>query len=216
MSFEVSVRRRLADVTVALDFASDALVTALVGPSGVGKTSLLNMIAGILRPDAGRIAVGGRTLFDAGTGIDLLPEARACGYVFQDDRLFPHLDVRANLLYGRRMARPDAGWAEYDEVVDLLGIGHLASRRPSTLSGGEARRVAIGRALLAGPEFLLLDEPLTSLDAARRDELLRTLERVRDQFARPILYVSHQEEEVRRIAGRVVTMDSPVPETAAG
>lgn len=210
MSFEVSVRRRLGDATIALDFASDELVTALVGPSGVGKTSLLNMIAGILRPDAGRILVAGRRLFDSDAAIDLPPEARGCGYVFQDDRLFPHMDVRANLLYGRRLAPPEAHWADYDEVVELLGIAHLARRRPRTLSGGEARRVAIGRALLAGPDFLLLDEPLTSLDAARREDMLRTLERVRDQFARPILYVSHQEEEVRRIAGRVVTM-APVP-----
>jgi molybdate transport system ATP-binding protein len=209
MSFEVSVSRRLGATTIALEFASGAPVTALVGPSGAGKTSLLNMIAGILRPDEGRIRVGGRVLFDAASRIDLPPEARACGYVFQDDRLFPHLNVRANLLYGHRLARPEARLADYDEVVDLLGIAHLAERRPRTLSGGEARRVAIGRALLAGPAMLLLDEPLTSLDADRRGEMLRTLERVRDHFSRPILYVSHQQEEVRRIAGAVVTMTLP-------
>ena len=209
MSFEVSVSRRLGTATIAFDFASDAPVTALVGPSGAGKTSLLNMIAGILRPECGRIVVGGRVLFDSTAVIDLPPEARACGYVFQDDRLFPHLNVRANLLYGQRLARPEARLADYDEVVELLGIAHLADRRPRTLSGGEARRVAIGRALLAGPAMLLLDEPLTSLDADRRQEMLRTLERIRDQFGRPILYVSHQEDEVRRIAGAVVRMDLP-------
>jgi molybdate transport system ATP-binding protein len=167
MRFEVAARRRLGEREIAVDFESDAVVTALVGPSGAGKTSLLNMIAGVLKPDSGRIAVAGRTLFDADQGIDLPPEARRCGYVFQDGRLFPHLTVCANLRYGHRQS----GAAErigYAEVIDLLGIAALAERKPRTLSGGEAKRVAIGRALLSQPDFLLLDEPLTSLDPVRR------------------------------------------------
>lgn len=208
MFFEVAVRRRIGDRTIGADFASDAVVTALVGPSGAGKTSILNMIAGIARPDEGRIAIGGRVLFDADAGVDLAPEARGCGYVFQDGRLFPHMDVRANLLYGQRLAPQGRRWIGYDEVVETLGIGHLAGRRPRGLSGGEARRVAIGRALLAGPAFMLMDEPLTSLDPERREDMLRTIERIRDRFALPMLYVSHQEEEVRRIASRVIEVSA--------
>lgn len=204
MRFEISARRRLGEREIAVDFESDAVVTALVGPSGAGKTSLLNMIAGVLKPDSGRIAIAGRILFDADQGIDLAPEARRCGYVFQDGRLFPHLTVRANLRYGHRQSAAER--IGYAEVVDLLGIAALAERKPRTLSGGEAKRVAIGRALLSQPDFLLLDEPLTSLDPARRDDLLATIERVRDQWGLPTLYVSHQEDEVRRLAGAVIAV----------
>ena len=204
MSFEISVRRRLGHRDIGLNVTSDAPVTALVGPSGAGKTSILNMIAGILRPDAGRIAVGGETLFDNAARIDLPPERRRAGYVFQDGRLFPHRDVRANLRYGERLAPPEQRWIGYDEVVALLALEALTGRWPATLSGGEARRVAIGRALLSGARFLLLDEPLTSLDAAHREQMLGMIERIRDGFALPILYVSHQDDEVRRIAGRIV------------
>lgn len=206
MLFEVAVRRKVGELDLALDFTSDAVVTALVGPSGAGKTSLLNMIAGVLKPAAGRIAVGGQVLFDGEAGIELPPDERRCGYVFQDGRLFPHLTVRANLLYGQRPASSDRPWIGYDEVVEILGIAALADRKPRNLSGGEARRVAIGRALLSEPAFLLLDEPLTSLDPARRDDLLATLERIRDHWALPTLYVSHQEDEVRRIASRVIAI----------
>jgi molybdate transport system ATP-binding protein len=202
MRFEISARRRLGEREIAVDFESDAVVTALVGPSGAGKTSLLNMIAGVLKPDSGRIAIAGRTLFDADQGIDLPPEARRCGYVFQDGRLFPHLTVRANLRYGHRQSATER--IGYTEVIDLLGIAALAERKPRTLSGGEAKRVAIGRALLSQPDFLLLDEPLTSLDPARRDDLLATIERIRDHWGLPTLYVSHQEDEVRRLAGAVI------------
>ena len=206
MFFEVDVARRRGDAEIALAFGSDAPVTALVGPSGAGKTTVLDMIAGVDRPDRGRIAVGGRVLFDAAACVDLPPERRRCGYVFQDGRLFPHLSVRANLDYGRRLAPPGARWADFDEVVALLGLGGLLDRRPHTLSGGEARRVAIGRALLSGPAFLLMDEPLTSLDPARREDVLAAIERVRDRFALPILYVTHQQDEVARLAGRVIEM----------
>ncbi|CAA9526301.1 MAG: Molybdenum ABC transporter ATP-binding protein ModC [uncultured Sphingomonas sp.] len=204
--FEVDVAKAVGSSEIALAFASDARVTALTGPSGVGKTTVLNMIAGSIRPGRGRIAVGGRLLFDSARGVDLPPEERRCGYVFQDDRLFPHLPVRRNLLYGHRLAPAEARQTDPGEVIDLLGLQPLLARRPRTLSGGEARRVAIGRALLSGPAFLLLDEPLTSLDPGRREDILSAVERIRDRFALPILYVSHQEAEVERIAGQVVTM----------
>jgi molybdate transport system ATP-binding protein len=206
MSFEVSVRKRLGARTIATDFAGAGPVLALVGPSGAGKTSILNMIAGILKPDTGRIAVDGRLLFEGAGGLDVPPEQRHAGYVFQDDRLFPHLNVRDNLLYGRRMAKGPAHDIDPDAVIGLLGMEALLRRSPTTLSGGEARRVAIGRALLARPAFLLLDEPLTSLDEALREEMLKTIERIRDQFRLPILYVSHNPEEVRRITAEVVRL----------
>jgi molybdate transport system ATP-binding protein len=204
MRFEIDLELPLGERTIGAAFTSDALVTALVGPSGAGKTTILNMIAGIVRPARGRIAVGGRVLYDRSQGIDLPPEHRRCGYVFQDNRLFPHLDVRRNLMFGHRLAPQGAHWAQVEEVIDLLGLQPLLNRDVRRLSGGEARRVAIGRALLSAPAFLLLDEPLTSLDRARREDLLAAIERVRDRFALPTLYVSHQQEEVARLAGHVV------------
>lgn len=202
MSFEVDVTRRLGDRTIAARFATPAGLTALFGASGAGKTSVLNMIAGILRPDAGRIVVGGELLFDSAAGIDVPPQARGTGYIFQDGRLFPHRRVRANLLYGARRG----GTASLGEIVDLLGIGDLLERWPATLSGGEAQRVAIGRALLSGPRFLLMDEPLAGLDRARRERLLPVIERVRDALRLPILYVSHDAAEVERLSGQIVDM----------
>ncbi len=207
MSFEVAVERRLGEASLSVSFTSDALITAVVGPSGAGKTSLLTMIAGLLRPASGRIVVGGHTLFDAEVGIDLPPESRRVGYVFQEPRLFPHRTVRANLLFGARLAGSRRRVMAFDDAVALLGLEGLLARRPPTLSGGEARRVAIGRALLSAPEFLLLDEPLTSLDRARREELLPMIERIRDEYALPMLFVSHQEAEVSRLAGAVVRLD---------
>jgi len=201
MSFEVDVAKRLSEAEIAVSFASDAGVTALFGPSGSGKSSVLNMIAGLLAPDRGKIVVGGETLF--GGGVNLPPEARHAGYVFQDARLFPHLKVRANLLYGAD--RTDAVMP-LDEVVALLGLGPLLGRWPRTLSGGEAQRVAIGRALLSNPHFLLLDEPLASLDRARAEEIMAMIERVRDALKLPILYVSHNRAEVDRLAGQVVAI----------
>ena len=180
--------------------AEDARVLALTGPSGAGKTSVLNAIAGLVRPVAGRIAIDGRTLFDSGTRTDVPTHRRRIGYVFQDTRLFPHRDVRANLLYGRHGARGDGAAFALDAVVDLLGIGHLLGRRPANLSGGEAQRVAIGRALLSQPAILLVDEPLSSLDQPRREELIPSLQRVRDEVRLPMVYVSHTADDVRRIA----------------
>jgi len=199
MSFRVTVEKRLGEAEIAVSFRSDAGLTALFGPSGSGKTSILNMIAGLLTPDCGRIAVGGDVLF--GDGVNRPPEARHAGYVFQDGRLFPHLRVRANLLYG---ARRGPGRLGLDEVVELLGLRALLDRWPRTLSGGEVQRVAIGRALLSAPRFLLLDEPLASLDRARADEIMTMIERVRDELGLPILYVSHNRAEVDRLAAQVV------------
>lgn len=183
----------------------DARVVALVGPSGAGKTTVLNAIAGLLRPQAGHIRIDGRCLYDAGQGIDLPTHQRRIGYVFQDARLFPHLDVRRNLRYGRH-ARGQAPFG-FDDVVALLGIAPLLQRRPRNLSGGEAQRVAIGRALLAQPAILLFDEPLSALDQARREELIPYLQRVRDEIRLPMLYVSHNPDEVQRIADSVHVLD---------
>lgn len=200
MRFEVDVAARVGEADVACAFAADAGVTVLFGPSGAGKTSVLNMIAGLLRPTRGHVRAGDRTLFDAAAGIDLPPEARRIGYVFQDARLFPHKRVRANLLYG---AANDAALAE---TAAFLGIAHLLNRWPRTLSGGEARRVAIGRALLSAPELLLLDEPLSSLDAARRGEIERVILHLRDEARMPIVLVTHDAGEAERLGTRVVEM----------
>ncbi len=199
MSFEIDVRKRLGEAEVALTLAAGDGATVLFGPSGVGKTSVLNMVAGLLRPDSGRILVDGETLF--GDGIDVPPEARRAGYVFQEARLFPHLRVRANLLYG---AGRDTG--AFEDRIGFLGIGHLLDRWPRTLSGGEAQRVAIGRAVLSNPRFLLLDEPLASLDRARREEILCAIEHLRDVMRLPILMVTHDPDEAERIGTRVVRM----------
>jgi molybdate transport system ATP-binding protein len=180
-------------------------VIALSGHSGAGKTSVLHAIAGLVTPRRGRIEVDGRVLFDSSHGIDLPAHAREVGYVFQDARLFPHLDVRGNLRYGRR--KQGATKFTFDVVVALLGIGALLRRRTDNLSGGEAQRVAIGRALLSQPRLLLLDEPLSMLDHARRAELIPYLQRVRDETALPIVYVSHSLDEVRQLTAAVHTLD---------
>ncbi|MDX8357133.1 MAG: molybdenum ABC transporter ATP-binding protein [Sphingopyxis terrae] len=202
MAIDIAVERRFGASVIGAQFTAEAGLTALFGPSGVGKTSLLNMVAGLLRPDRGHIRIGGRTLFDGAT--DLPPEARRVGYVFQDGRLFPHRRVKANLLYGWRLADPANRWMTLDEAADFLGIGHLLGRWPQSLSGGEAQRVAIGRALLAAPQILLMDEPLSSLDAARRDDIMTVIERIRDELKVPILYVSHDRAEVDRLATQIV------------
>jgi molybdate transport system ATP-binding protein len=202
----LSVRLSLRRGAFALDVAFDAPtpgVLALFGASGAGKTTMIDLIAGLLRPEAGRIEVDGAVLFDAGR-IDLAPERRAVGYVFQDTRLFPHRNVAGNLRYGERRAGGRAATASFAEIVDLLGLAALLDRRPHQLSGGERQRVAIGRALLSRPRLLLLDEPLASIDRARREEVLPYLERLRDRFRIPIVYVSHQFEEVLRLATHVV------------
>ena len=198
MAFDLDVTKRLGEVEVALRLEAGSGITVLFGPSGVGKTSVLNMVAGLLRPDRGHIRVGGVTLFDAAT--DAPAERRRAGYVFQDSRLFPHMRVVANLRYsGARETMVDA-------VAHLLGIAHLLDRWPRTLSGGEAKRVAIGRALLSDPAFLLLDEPTASLDRARADEVERAIRDVRNELGLPILMVTHDRAEAERLATRIVEM----------
>ena len=203
---DIDIQRKLGDfaLDVQIDRATDG-VTALFGRSGAGKTTLVNLIAGLDRPDSGHIEVGGKTLFDSARGIDLPPEQRRLGYVFQDARLFPHYSVEGNLRYGIGTGHGPIG---FNQVVDLLGLGDLLGRRPYHLSGGEGQRVAIGRALLANPRLLLMDEPLASLDAPRKDEILNFIERLRDQLDIPIVYVSHIMEEVIRLADDMVVLSA--------
>lgn len=205
LKLDVHLRRGRFERRVRIEDV--ARVVTLAGPSGAGKTTVLNAIAGLVRPVSGRIEVDGRVLFDGARGIDLPPHRRRVGYVFQDARLFPHLDVRGNLLYGRHAARTTDARFALDSVVALLGIGGLLRRRTANLSGGEAQRVAIGRALLSQPAILLFDEPLSALDEARREELIPWLQRVRDEVRLPMLYVSHRPDEVRRLAEAVHRLD---------
>jgi molybdate transport system ATP-binding protein len=204
----VDVEKRLGDFTLAARFETAAGVTGVFGASGSGKTTLVNIIAGLLRPDRGRIRLGDTVLFDSAAGIDMPAHRRRIGYVFQEGRLFPHLTVKANLDYGRRMNRLPADDAEMLRVIELLDIKHLLDRRPGKLSGGERQRVAVGRALLMQPRLLLLDEPLASLDTARKREILPYLERLRDVSGIPMVYVSHHPGELRRLANTVVRLDS--------
>ncbi|MEY4161130.1 MAG: hypothetical protein RLZZ136_1751 [Pseudomonadota bacterium] len=206
MSFDLALSLQRGNAHIAAEFAAPTGLTALFGPSGAGKTSVLDMIAGLLRPDQGRIVVADHVLFDSKTGINLPPEQRASGYVFQDSRLFPHRSVRDNLLFGWKLAPQQRRWMALADAVAFLGIEHLLDRMPSTLSGGEAQRIAIGRALLSGPRFLLMDEPLSSLDAARREDIMRVIERIRDELRLPILYVSHDRAEVERLANTIIPM----------
>jgi len=204
---KVSVTGRNGKFAIEANFSAGWGVTALFGHSGAGKTTLLKMIAGTLRPESGRIAVGDFVLFDADKGINLPPEKRRIGYVFQEARLFPYMSVKSNLTYAR-WAGSRESTRSLDEVVKLLGIDQLLDRRPSTLSGGERQRVAIGRALLSDPALLLLDEPLSSLDHARRQEILPFIERLRDESHVPIVYVSHEIDEVARLADEIVLLSA--------
>ena len=206
LAFDIDIVIARPDRQIEARIASQDSLVALVGPSGRGKTSVLDAIAGLLRPERGHIAVGGTVLFDAAKGIDLRPEARGAGYVFQDSRLFPHLSVEQNLSFGMRYGSGRTPFAGAEECAELLGIAHLLHRRPRELSGGEIRRTAIARALLRAPRFLLLDEPTASLDDARRQDILRIVEEIRDRFALPILYVSHDRAEVERLAGMAVEL----------
>jgi molybdate transport system ATP-binding protein len=202
----VQVQKRLGDFALDARFVSESGVTALFGPSGTGKTTIIMLIAGLLRPDRGTIALDGDLLFDAEKRTDVQPWKRRIGTVFQEARLFPHLSVRHNLDYGRWMSGLPADARAFAHVLDLLDIGHLVDRRPGKLSGGERQRVAFGRALLMQPRLLLLDEPLASLDEARKAEILPYLERLRDDARVPMIYVSHDAGEVKRIATRVVRL----------
>jgi molybdate transport system ATP-binding protein len=212
----VDVEKRLGDFFLSARFETGRGVTAVFGPSGAGKTTLVNMISGLVAPDRGRIAIDETVLFDSKERIDLPPHRRRIGYIFQEGRLFPHLSVRHNLDYGRRMCGlpPDA--AQMQRIIGLLDIGNLIDRRPGKLSGGERQRIAIGRALLMRPRLLLLDEPLASLDLARKREILPYLERLRDEVGVPMVYVSHQAAELRRIATSVVRLAAGKVEAAGG
>jgi molybdate transport system ATP-binding protein len=202
----VDISKQLGEFLIEAAFASEGRVTGLFGASGAGKTSLINMIAGLLRPDRGIIAIDGEMLDDSAARVHIPAHRRRIGYVFQDARLFPHLDVSQNLDYGRRMNRLDHDPANLGRVIDLLDIGALLDRRPGKLSGGERQRVALGRALLAQPRLLLLDEPLGSLDEERKAEILPYLVRLRDEANVPMVYVSHDADEMRQLATQVVML----------
>lgn len=207
MSLRVDITKRLAGFALEAGFEAEAGITVLFGPSGSGKTTLMRVLAGLERPDAGKITLGERVLFEAGR-VHLPPEKREIGYVFQEPRLFPHMSVEKNLRYGAGGAGRTALNDEARGVVDMLGIGHLLERRPAKLSGGEQSRVALGRALLRRPKLLLADEPLAALDAARKAELLPYFERLRDELRIPVVYVTHSAAELGRLASRVVHFDA--------
>lgn len=206
MSLDVSVRQRLGSFQLDVGFQASAGLTALFGRSGSGKSSLVNLVAGLARPDEGRIAIDGRVLCDTRERRFLPPHRRRIGYVFQDARLFPHLTVRQNLLFGHWFTPRAERRADFGSVVELLGLAPLLARRPAGLSGGERQRVAIGRALLASPRLLLMDEPMAALDEARKAEIFPYIERLRDEAGVPILYVSHSVSEVRRLASHLVML----------
>ncbi|MBI3514568.1 MAG: molybdenum ABC transporter ATP-binding protein, partial [Proteobacteria bacterium] len=206
MMLEVALSHRLGAFALEAQFASGPGLTALFGRSGAGKTSVVNAIAGLVRPDQGRIVVDGTELVDTSRGVFVPKHRRRIGYVFQEDRLFPHLTVRHNLLFGRWFTPRAERRGSLADVVALLGLEPLLDRRPRALSGGEKQRVAIGRALLANPRLLLMDEPLASLDAQRKDEILPYIERLRDESKIPIVYVSHSVAEVARLATTIVLM----------
>ena len=212
----VDVEKRLGEFSIAAKFETTAGATALFGPSGAGKTSLVNMIGGLLTPDRGRIAVDGNVLFDSAAHINVPADRRRIGMVFQEGRLFPHMTVARNLDYGRWMSGIEADPAERERIVSLLDIGALLARRPGRLSGGERQRVAIGRALLMKPRLLLLDEPLASLDRARKLEILPYLARLRDEAKVPMIYVSHHAGEIQRLCSQVVRIEDGRVAAAGG
>jgi molybdate transport system ATP-binding protein len=206
---DLCVKKRNGQFQIDAAFAfKQTGVTAIIGESGAGKTSVINMVAGLMRPDHGHIIINGRTLFDSETGCFMPPEKRHIGYIFQDGRLFPHLSVKHNLTYGMNLIARQDRFINIDQVVDLLGIGHLLKRMPSNLSGGEKQRVAIGRAILTSPQFLLMDEPLASLDEARKSDVLPFIAKLTREFQIPILYVSHSLNEVLNLADTIVILNA--------
>jgi molybdate transport system ATP-binding protein len=215
-TLDVDVHHRLGTFTLDVRFVTDGTLTALFGRSGAGKTSLVNIIGGLLRPDRGRVVINGRVLIDTAQGVFVPRHRRRVGYIFQEPRLFPHLTVRQNLLYGHWFTPAAERRENFMYVIDLLGIGALLDRGPALLSGGEKQRVAIGRALLASPHLLLMDEPLAALDDARKSEILPYIERLRDENRVPIVYVSHSVAEVARLATTMVLLsDGKVAATGA-
>jgi molybdate transport system ATP-binding protein len=205
ISFDLRLKRRGFELSCAL--ASDARVLALHGPSGAGKSTLAHLIAGVIRPDSGRIAVDGVTLVDTESDVFLPPEKRRIGVVFQDALLFPHLSVKSNILFGRFFTPEAERRAPFDAIVETLGVGHLLDRRPATLSGGERQRVGFARALLSSPRLLLMDEPMAALDHARRLEIMNLIEKLRDEFKTPMVLISHSAEEIARLADEAAIID---------
>lgn len=206
---EVKVRKKLGVFAVDVAFSSgDSGITAIFGPSGAGKTSIINMVAGLLKPDEGKIYIDDEPLFDSTKAINIPPNKRRLGYIFQDGRLFPHLSVRSNLTYGMKLIRKKDRRLNFDQVVALLDLETLLYRRPAKLSGGEKQRVAIGRALLTSPSLLLMDEPLSSLDGRLKAEILPFVSRMQKESLIPVLYVSHSTDEILSIADRVIVVQS--------
>lgn len=205
ISFDCELQR--GDFALDAAFTADRGITALFGPSGSGKSTILALIAGLLQPSRGKITLDDRILTDTATRVFVAKHKRRSGLVFQDAQLFPHMTVEQNLKFGRWFAPKSETQLALPAVADVLGLGPLLKRRPPGLSGGEKQRVALGRALLSNPQVLLLDEPLASLDAALRDEILPLIERMRDQFKIPTIYVTHAPEEVLRLASRVIKIE---------
>ena len=206
MTLEISLTHRFEAFALQVEVTAAAGITAIFGRSGAGKTTLANAVAGLVSPEAGRISLAGVVLFDSRLGINVPPQERRIGYVFQDGRLFPHLSVLGNLKFGARFASEPVTVAQEKRIIDMLGLGPLLSRRPATLSGGEQQRVAIGRALLSAPQLLIMDEPLAALDGPRKAEILPYLERLRDEAGLPMLYVSHAIDEIARLADTLVVL----------
>jgi molybdate transport system ATP-binding protein len=204
MSLEVRIKHQLGSILIDVDFQTRGRLTALFGKSGSGKSSIINMIAGLVRPSQGRIVFGGHVFFDSELRLNVPTHKRRIGYVFQEGLLFPHLTVEQNLNYGRRFNGPAH---TPNNIISLLGLEALLKRKPINLSGGEKQRVAIGRALMSNPSLLLMDEPLASLDEARKAEILPYIEALRDEIKIPIIYISHSVDEVMRLAGHVVSID---------
>ncbi len=205
MSLEVRLEHRLGETLIDVEFQATSRLTAIFGKSGSGKSSIINMIAGLVKPTEGRIVVDSRVLFDSDLGVNVPVHQRRIGYVFQDGLLFPHFTVEQNLNYGRRFNR---GAVEPEVIISLLGLAALLRRKPINLSGGEKQRVAIGRALMSNPNLMLMDEPMASLDESRKSEILPYIETLRDEMKLPIVYVSHSLEEVKRLAGDVIHIDN--------
>lgn len=204
----VDIGIRFPGFSLEAAFNTESGITAISGPSGAGKTTLINAIAGMIRPERGQITIGERCLFSTQRNIHLAPEKRRIGYIYQDARLFPHLTVQQNLIIGRFFQGHPTNRALFDQIVDMLGIAPILTRRPHRLSGGEKQRVAIGRALLSEPALILADEPLAALDADRKAEILPYFESLRDLKQLPILYVTHQGEEIERLADQHIRLDA--------
>ena len=203
----IKLQRRQGAFFIDVEFQSDEHgITALFGHSGAGKSSIINMVAGLMKPDRGTVFVRGRFLFDSVRGVNLPPEKRNIGYVFQEGFLFPHLSVKGNLLYGRRRGRDGDKGGDFGQVVKLLGLEDLLSRWPKTLSGGERQRVAFGRAVLSNPDLLIMDEPLASLDETRKEEMLPFIKNLNARFRLPVLYVSHSFEEILALTGNIIKL----------